>query len=89
MSSRPAFLFYKYTDLLLSGILSAIFFQKNLFKSILFSFVYLGSGWSILPAGSKHFSDQAAMYIEGRFKNVLFYKEDVMKHVEQSYHPGE
>ena len=29
------------------------------------------------------------MYIDGDFKDVLFYKEDVMKHVERKYHPGE
>ena len=38
---------------------------------------------------SKHFTDQAAMYTEGKFKDVLFYKEDVLKHAERSYHPGE
>lgn len=38
---------------------------------------------------SKHFSDQALMYSKGEFKDVLFYKEDVMQHVERSYHPGE
>ncbi|TKK68353.1 penicillin acylase family protein [Ilyomonas limi] len=38
---------------------------------------------------SPHYLDQAEMYINGNFKNVLFYKEDVMKHVEKSYHPGE
>lgn len=37
---------------------------------------------------SKHFSDQALMYSKGEFKDVLFYKEDVMKHVEKKYHPG-
>ncbi len=38
---------------------------------------------------SKHFFDQGLMYSKGQFKDVLFYKEDVMKHVERSYHPGE
>ena len=38
---------------------------------------------------SKHFFDQGQMYSKGQFKDVLFYKEDVMKHVERSYHPGE
>jgi acyl-homoserine-lactone acylase len=38
---------------------------------------------------SKHFTDQAQLYIEGNFKEVLFYKEDVLKHVERTYHPGE
>jgi acyl-homoserine lactone acylase PvdQ len=38
---------------------------------------------------SKHFFDQGQMYSKGQFKDVLFYKEDVMKHVERSYHPGD
>jgi acyl-homoserine lactone acylase PvdQ len=38
---------------------------------------------------SKHFTDQAMMYSKGEFKDVLFYKDDVMKHVEKTYHPGE
>lgn len=39
--------------------------------------------------GSKHFADQLEMYTHGQFKEVLFYKEDVMKHAERTYHPGE
>lgn len=39
--------------------------------------------------GSKHFFDQGLMYSKGQFKDVLFYKEDVMKHAEKTYHPGE
>lgn len=38
---------------------------------------------------SLHFTDQALMYTKGQFKDVLFYKEDVTKHAERSYHPGE
>lgn len=38
---------------------------------------------------SKHFFDQGFMYSKGIFKDVLFYKEDVLKHKERSYHPGE
>ena len=45
-------------------------------------------GESFDPA-SPHFSDQAQRYIDGDFKDVLFYKEDVLKHVERQYHPGE
>jgi len=36
---------------------------------------------------SKHFTDQLDMYTHGQFKDVLFYKEDVLKHVERTYHP--
>ncbi len=38
---------------------------------------------------SKHFFDQGLMYSKGQFKDVLFYKEDVMKFAERTYHPGE
>lgn len=38
---------------------------------------------------SKHFTDQAEMYQKGQFKDVLFYKEDVEKNAEKTYHPGE
>jgi acyl-homoserine-lactone acylase len=40
-------------------------------------------------AASLHFTDQLEMYTKGKFKAVLFYKEDVLKHAEKSYHPGE
>lgn len=48
----------------------------------------LAGGQSGDPA-SKHFSDQALMYTKGQFKEVLFYKEDILKHAEKTYHPGE
>jgi acyl-homoserine-lactone acylase len=38
---------------------------------------------------SPHFMDQAELFIRGQLKEVLFYPEDVMKHVERQYHPGE
>ncbi len=38
---------------------------------------------------SKHFFDQGYMYSKGVFKDVLFYKEDVLQHAERKYHPGE
>ncbi len=50
---------------------------------------------SILAGGesgdpnSPHFFDQATMYAAGTFKEVLFYKEDVLKHGKRTYHPGE
>lgn len=37
---------------------------------------------------SPHFFDQGGMYAEGKFKDVLFYKEDVMKNATKTYHPG-
>jgi acyl-homoserine-lactone acylase len=47
----------------------------------------LAGGQSGDPA-SPHFSDQAEMYARGEFKEVLFYKEDVLKQLERRYHPG-
>ena len=37
---------------------------------------------------SKHFKDQAEMYTKGLFKDVLFYKEDILKNAEEQYSPG-
>ncbi|MFC5510187.1 penicillin acylase family protein [Massilia jejuensis] len=48
----------------------------------------LAGGQSSNPA-SKHFADQAEMYSRGEFKDVLFYKEDIQKHLERSYRPGQ
>lgn len=38
---------------------------------------------------SAHFFDQGKMYSQGRFKEVLFYKEDVLKGSVRNYHPGQ
>jgi acyl-homoserine-lactone acylase len=38
---------------------------------------------------SPHFTDQLESYTKGRFKEVLFYEADVLKHVARRYHPGE
>lgn len=38
---------------------------------------------------SPHFTDQAEGFIQGKFKEIFFYKEDVMKNKERTYHPGE
>ena len=39
--------------------------------------------------GTQHFTDQASMYCEGKFKDIWFYPEDVKQHVEKTYHPGD
>ena len=39
--------------------------------------------------GAVHFTDQAPLYCEGKFKDVWFYPEDVRQHIEKTYHPGE
>ncbi|MBS1502121.1 MAG: penicillin acylase family protein [Bacteroidetes bacterium] len=38
---------------------------------------------------SAHYDDQAEGFVNGKFKDVYFYKADVLKHAEITYHPGE
>jgi acyl-homoserine lactone acylase PvdQ len=44
-------------------------------------------GQSFNPA-SGNFTDQAQGFVDGKFKDVLFYKADVLKHAKKTYHPG-
>jgi acyl-homoserine-lactone acylase len=39
--------------------------------------------------GTPHFTDQAELYCNGRFKAVRFYPEDVKAHAEKTYQPGQ
>ncbi|NNE98310.1 MAG: acylase [Pyrinomonadaceae bacterium] len=48
----------------------------------------LAGGQSGHP-GSKHFYDQAQMYADAKFKDVLFYQEDIDRNTERKYRPGE
>jgi len=65
-----------------SFICAVEFGKKIIAKSLL-------AGGNSGDAASPHFTDQLEMYTKGKFKDVLFYKEDVLKHVERQYHPGE
>jgi acyl-homoserine lactone acylase PvdQ len=47
----------------------------------------LANGESADPS-SPHYTDQARLYALGQMKDAFFYKEDVLKHVEARYHPG-
>ena len=38
---------------------------------------------------SPHFDDQALMYTEGEFKDVLFYREDIQQNAKRTYQPGD
>ena len=46
----------------------------------------MSGGESADPA-SPHFTDQALMFSQGHFRDVLFSPEDVRAHAERSYHP--
>jgi acyl-homoserine-lactone acylase len=45
------------------------------------------SGGESGDPSSPHFTDQALMFSQGRFRDVLFYPEDVQAHAERSYQP--
>ncbi len=47
----------------------------------------LMSGGASGDPASPHFVDQAQMFSEGRFRDVLFYPDDVQAHMERSYRP--
>jgi acyl-homoserine-lactone acylase len=47
----------------------------------------LAGGVSNNPS-SPHFMDQAERYSKGEFKDVSFYKSDVLKNAKRTYHPG-
>jgi acyl-homoserine-lactone acylase len=47
----------------------------------------LMSGGESGDPSSPHFTDQALMFSQGRFRDVLFYPEDVLTHAERSYQP--
>ena len=49
----------------------------------------IATGGESSDPASPHFTDQAEGYALGRFKDVFFYKEDVLAHAEATYHPGE
>jgi len=46
------------------------------------------SGGQNSHPNSPHFRDQAPFYAQGQFRDVLFYKEDIMNHLERTYSPG-
>ena len=37
---------------------------------------------------SPHFDDQAQRYVDGQFRDVAYYREDVERRAERTYHPG-
>jgi acyl-homoserine lactone acylase PvdQ len=48
----------------------------------------LTGGASSDPA-SPHYTDQVRGYIDGAYKEIYFYKDDVYKHAKKIYHPGD
>jgi acyl-homoserine lactone acylase PvdQ len=48
----------------------------------------LAGGQSGDPA-SPHFDDQAQRYVDGEFKEAAFYRDDVERRAQRTYHPGQ
>jgi acyl-homoserine-lactone acylase len=46
------------------------------------------TGGQSFDPNDQHFTDQAQGYIDGNFKTIHFYKEDVLAHKVKSYSPG-
>lgn len=66
-----------------NSFIAAVEFGKKLKAKTI-----LTGGQSSDPS-SPNFTDQADGYINGKFKEIFFYKEDVMKNKVKTYHPGE
>lgn len=66
-----------------NSFIAAVEFGKRLKAKTI-----LTGGQSSNPS-SPNFTDQADGYINGKFKEIFFYKEDVMKNKVKTYHPGE
>ncbi|HVF82521.1 MAG TPA: penicillin acylase family protein, partial [Flavisolibacter sp.] len=86
--SLPSFISRRYDTKKRYGIsgnsfIAAVEFGKRLkAKTIM-------TGGESFTSSSKHFTDQATGFIEGKFKDINFYKDDVLKKAERTYHPGE
>ena len=69
-------------------------FKGNTFVAVvdfgprLYARTILTYGQSADP-DSPHYFDQAPLYADGKLKEIYFYKEDIDKHTERTYHPGE
>ena len=61
--------------------------RSNCFGKKLEAKTIITGGQSFDP-NNKHFTDQAQMYIDGNFKTIHFYKEDVLAHKVTEYNPG-
>ena len=65
-----------------NSFIAAVSFGKRLeAKTII-------TGGQSFDPNNEHFTDQAEGYIQGKFKTIHFYKEDVLAHKVKSYKPG-
>lgn len=86
--SLPSFVSRRYDTKKRYGVSGNSFIAAVEFGKRVKAKTIMTGGESFDPS-STHFTDQAEGYIEGKFKDVNFYKEDVLKNAERTYHPGE
>ena len=80
-STKPAGSKFRYGTTGNSFVAAVEFGKKVRARSVV-------TGGAGMDPSSPHFLDQAPLYINGQFKEVWFYKEDLIKHAERTYHPG-
>lgn len=49
----------------------------------------ISTGGQSFDPSSPHFNDQSKLFLEGKPREVYFYREDVLRNKERRYHPGE
>jgi acyl-homoserine lactone acylase PvdQ len=84
----PSFISRRYDTKKRYGVSGNSFIAAVEFGKRIKAKTIMTGGESFDPA-SPNYTDQEEGYIEGKFKDVNFYKEDVLKHARRTYHPGE
>ncbi|MDP3595247.1 penicillin acylase family protein, partial [Phenylobacterium sp.] len=51
--------------------------------------VAVSAGGESGDPASPHFADQALLYTQGKLREVFFYPEDVARHTQRTYRPGQ
>ena len=86
--SLPSYVSRRYDTKKRYGVSGNSFIAAVEFGKKLKAKTIMTGGESFDPS-SPHFTDQAEGFLEGKFKEINFYREDVLKHAERTYHPGE
>jgi acyl-homoserine-lactone acylase len=84
----PSYVSYRFNTKKRYGVSGNSFVAAVEFGKRLRAKTIITGGESFDPS-SPHYTDQAKGFLEGTFKDINFYKEDVLKHAGRKYHPGE
>lgn len=86
--SLPSFMARRYDTKMRYGTSGNSFVAAVEFGKKLKARTILTGGESFDPS-SPNYIDQAEGFLEGKFKDINFYKDDVLKNAGRTYHPGE